>query len=200
MMLKQISYTTGLLVSLDEAKNFLKVGYTTDDTLISTILKTSEFIAENIIHKSIQAKSFEQYIDGYDYDNDLHLKKIKLYNAPIVGTPTVTIYELYNSEGTAYTAFRMVDNVMYTTNNYFTKAREGDGYKIEFDCAISNAQELEVIKNVILRQSAFLYENRETYLIQHSEENWGVNYNLNDVPIEFKRMLAPIRQPNLGVL
>lgn len=198
-MLKQTSYTTGLLVPLTEAKNFLKIGYTTDDTLISTILKTSEFIAENIIHKSIQAKSFEQYIDGYDYNNDKYLTEIKLLNAPIVGIPTVTIYELYNSTGTAYTAFRMVDNVMYA-NSYFSKGRKGDGYKIEFDCAITNAQELEVIKNVILRQSAFLYENRETYLIQHSEENWSVNYNLSDVPIEFTRILAPIRQPNLGVL
>jgi len=199
-MLKQISYTTDTLISVSVAKNFLKVGYTTDDTLIETILKTSEFICENIIHKSIQAKSFEQYIDGYDYVNDKYLSKIMLFNAPIVGTPTATIYELYNSTGTAYTNFRMVDNVMYPYATHFTKAREGDGYKIEFDCAISNEQELEVIKNVILRQTAYLYENREMYLIQHSEENWSVNYDINNVPMEFKRILAPLRHRNLGVL
>ena len=199
-MLKQISYTTATLISVSVAKDFLKVGYTTDDTLIETILKTSEFICENIIHKSIQAKSFEQYMDGYDYANNKYLTKINLLNSPIVGTPTATIYELYDSTGDAFTNFRIVDNVMYPNAGYFTKAREGDGYKIEFDCAISNEQELEVIKNVILRQSAYLYENREMYLIQHSEENWSVNYDLNNVPMEFKRILAPLRHRNLGVL
>jgi hypothetical protein len=199
-MLKQISYTTAALISVSVAKDFLKIGYTTDDILIETILKTSEFICENIIHKSIQAKSFEQYIDGYDFPNNKHLTKIKLLNAPIVGTPTVTIYELYDSTGAAYTNFRMVDNVMYPYAKYFTKGREGDGYKISFDCAISDNQELEVIKNVILRQAAYLYENREMYLTQHSEENWSVNYDLINTPMEFKRILAPLRHPNLGVL
>jgi uncharacterized phiE125 gp8 family phage protein len=285
------------LVTSAEAKNFLKVSYTTDDNLIADILKTSHFFVETQIQKCLCSQSFKQMQQG-------GIDKIRLLKCPIVGTPTVTIYEEFDSAGEVLTSsdVRIVDNVLLHVNKWFDEYRAMDGYVIEYDVGMfdtddfsdditqgtasvgtasteilasdadrsyaillnysdydinialgasavlnsgikiekkggfyemsdmhgngyrgavnaivdttvsninymwsdnyisTNDYERTVIKNVILRMSAFLYENRQQYCQQYNEENWSINYNLVDIPMEFKHLLAPMRQNNLGIL
>jgi hypothetical protein len=295
--LQQTSPPQISLVTVDEAKNFLKVSYTTDDNLISDILKTSHFFVETQIQKCLCSQSWKQMQQG-------GIDKLKLLKCPIIGTPTVTIYEEFDSTGEVLTSsdVRIVDNVLLHVNKWFDEYREMDGYVIEYDVGMFNTDDFSeditqgtasvgtssteilaanqdrsyaillnysdydlwiglgavaklssgikiekkggfyemsdmhgngyrgavnaivdttvstinymwsdnyistndyertVIKNCILRMSAFLYENRQQYCNTFNEENWSINYNLVDVPIEIKHLLAPLRQNNLGIL
>ena len=191
------------LVSSTEAKNYLKINYDTDDSLIGDILKSSHAFVESKIHKCLLQQSWEQKQQG-------GIDKIKLMKCPIIGTPTVTVYETWNSTGEVLDSndVRLVGNVLIHVNNWFDEYRVGDGYKIEYDCGMytattyttSNDNERTVIKNVILRMSAFLYENRQQFCTNYNEENWSIAYNYNDLPMEIRHMLNPICQPNLGIL
>lgn len=190
------------LVSTTETKEYLKVNYSTDDILISGIIKSSHAFVESQIHKCLLPQSWEQKQQG-------GIDKIKLLKCPIIGTPTVTIFEEWDSTGEVLTNddVRIVGNVLLHVNNWFDKYRDMDGYVIDYDCGMytasnytsSNDNDREVVRNVILRMSAFLYENRQQYCQQYNEENWSINYNLSDVPVEIKNML-PMRQHNLGIL
>jgi hypothetical protein len=202
--LTQKTAPTLSLVTSAEAKNFAKVNYTADDGLISDIVKSAHFFVESQIHKCLCQQTWIQKQQG-------GCNKIKLVKCPIIGSPTVTIYEDFDSTGEALTIntdFRIVDNVLFSVDSFFTKYREGDGYSIEYDCGMytssnytsSNDNERTVIKNVILRMAAFLYENRQIYCSNFNEENWSINYSYADLPVEIKHLLNPIRQSNLGLL
>jgi hypothetical protein len=191
------------IVTTTETKLYCKIGYTNDDNLIDDIIKTSQLMVQNQIQKCLVKQSWEQKQKG-------GCSKITILKAPIIGTPTVTVYDDFDSTGEVLTTadIRIVDNVLYHVDNYFTKKRDGDGYKIEFDCGIytssnytsSNDLERNTIKEVVLRISAFLYENRQIYCQNYNQENWSINYNYSDLPIEVKHILSPLRQPNLGLL
>lgn len=187
------------ILSIEEAKNYLKISHHEDNSLITLLIKSSVNSIENVIHKVIHKSTFIQKQTG-------GTSKIKLMKCPVIGTPTVTYCENFNSTGTTITDFRIVNNILYHADNYFISGREGDGYSIEYDTGLfssstdDNSMEYTTIKNVMARLTAYLYENRQQYCTNFNEENWAINYNTNDIPLEFKTMLLPLRESNLGVL
>lgn len=301
--LEQTSPPTLTLVTLAEMKNYLKIGSdTTDDNLITDLIKSAHSIIENQIHKCIFTQSWKQMQQG-------GINRIKLLKCPVQDTPTVTIYEEWDSEGEVLTSddFRIVGNELIHVNGWFDEYREMDGYVIEYDAGMftsndysgdvvqgtatvgtasteilaanldrkycilinysgydislgigsdavvdsgikitksiddygihnqyefseasgnnftgainaiasttttinylysnsyisTNDLERIVLKNVIYRIVAYLYENRQQYCTNYNEENWSINYDAINLPFEFKTMLAPLRQHNLGIL
>jgi hypothetical protein len=190
------------ILTVQEAKNYIKVSHSNDDVLIPLLIKNTTNTIETVIHKVIHKSGFTQKQQG-------GCNNIKLMKCPVIGTPTITYYESFDSTGTVLslnTDYRIVDNILYNSDNYFTEGRDGDGYKIDYEAGLftngtdDNSMEYAVIKNVMLRLTAFLYENRQQYCTQFNEENWSINYDLTSIPIEIKSMLIPLRQPNLGVL
>lgn len=190
------------ILTIEEAKNYIKINHHNDNTLITSIIKNSTNVIENTIHKVIHKSGFTQKQQG-------GISNIKLMKCPVIGTPTVTYYETFSSTGTVLTLntdYRIVDNILCHANDYFVQGRQFDGYKIDYEAGLftsaidDNSMEYTVIKNCMLRLSAFLYENRQQYCTQFNEENWSISYNYTDIPIEIKSMLLPLRQSNLGVL
>lgn len=190
------------ILTVGEAKDYIKVNHTEDDLLIELLIKSSVNSIESVIHKVIHKSTFIQKQNG-------GIDKIKLLKCPVTSTPTITYCENFDSTGTSLavtTDFRLVGNMLYHVDNYFTAGRDGDGYSIEYDSGLftsstdDNSMEYTVIKNVMMRLTAFLYENRQQYCTNFNEENWAINYNLTDIPMEYKTMLLPLRESNLGVL
>lgn len=193
--------TVSILTS-EEAKNYLKISHSVDDSLIKLLIKSSVNTIENVIYKVIHKSTFVQKQSG-------GIDKIKLMKCPVTSTPTILFCDSFDSTGTSLTIntdFRMVGNILYHIDGYFITGREGDGYSIEYDAGLfdsstdDDSMEYTVIKNVMMRMIAFLYENRQQYCTNFNEENWSISYGLNDIPMEFKSMLFPLREPNLGVL
>lgn len=190
------------ILTTDEAKNYIKVSHSVDDSLIRTLIEASESACENIIHKILYNSSYTQKQNG-------GLEEITLFKTPILTNPTLTYYENFTSAGTILTLntdYRLVDNKLYHSDNYFIEGRKGDGYKIEYGAGMftssvdNNSMEYSCVKTFLARNVAFLYENRQIYCTNFNEENWSISYNYADTPMEIKSILNPLRQPNLGVL
>jgi uncharacterized phiE125 gp8 family phage protein len=191
--LVQIAGPTLSIVSVSEAKNYLKLGSdTTDDNLIAWLIKTATSIVERECGGlAICEQTWKQYQTG-------GVETIELLRQPVISTPTVSYYSDFDSTVetlTLNTDYRIVDNELYSYDNSFKEGRAGDGYTIEFKAGMftssnytsSDRQELTAIKTLICRILAFLYENREEYLTNISEGTWKAVYD-TQLPVGIKLM------------
>jgi uncharacterized phiE125 gp8 family phage protein len=194
--LVQVSGPTLSIISTAEAKNYLKLSSdTTDDDLVQILIKAATAIVEREAGGlAICEQSFKQYQQG---GCDL----IELNRQPVLSVSTVSYYEDFDStievlvEGTDY---RVFDNELYHADDYFDEGRAGDGYTIEFTAGMftastytsSTRQELQSMKTIILRIVAYLYENREEFLVNVSEGTWKAVYDMQ-LPMGIKYLIMP---------
>lgn len=166
-------------VSLEEAKNYLKVDYATDDTLI-----------ENLIH--VVRKQIENELGGLlivkrtvTQKQTGGIERLPLLRQPVNSITSITYYEEFASTGSVVSAsdYRFVDGQIYNKNGWWDAGRESDGYVIVYNAGIADdtGQSAEnspqTLRHAILRIVAYLYENREEYVTQISEGNFSVTYD-----------------------
>jgi hypothetical protein len=197
-MLKQIEGTKEYIMSISEAKNYLKLGDdSTDNGLIYDLIKTATSIIE---HETgglcIYEQTFEQKLTG-------GVEEIELLRQPVIGIPTVNYYEEFTTttpeELQNLIDFRISGNVLYHKDGKFPKGREGDGYTITYKAGLfqngshtnSNNREIQLAKIAMLRIIGFLFENREEYAMQVDEGGWKVSYD-GSLPIGIKRLIMPL--------
>lgn len=166
-------------VSLEEAKNYLKVDYATDDNLIEILIHVARKQIENELGGLLIVKrAVTQKQTG-------GLERIDLLRQPVNSITSVTYYEDFASTGSviASTDYRFNDGQLYHKDGFFSRGREGDGYVIVYNAGIANdtGQSAEnsphTLRQAIMRIVAYLYENREEYVTQISEGNLSVTYN-----------------------
>lgn len=87
--------TDGFPVSLDEAKNYLRIVNNQDDSLINGMIIQATRMAETYLNRDINAKARELYYPYLDRD-------IKLYNTPIDTSVTIVV----EIDGVATTGFQ----------------------------------------------------------------------------------------------
>lgn len=192
---KMTSAPTLTLVSTDEAKNYLKMSSNdTDDNLVDDLISASQGILERELGGlALVTQGITQYQKG-------GVETIELMREPIIGTPTISYYESFDSTATSLTAssVRAVQNELYHTDGYFQEGREGDGYVIQYDVGYFTASNytsstdpaLNTFKTAILRTVAWLYEQREEHVERLGEGNWNVSYS-GDLPNGIKRLVMP---------
>ena len=193
----QVSGPTISIVTRSEVKNYLKLGSdTTDDNLLDDLAKTATGIIERELGGiAICEQTWKQYQQG-------GCETIKLMRGPVIGVPTVSYYEDFDTvtaTNITYTSYcRVIDNEITHVDGYFEEGREGDGYTITYkagmftasDYTNSSKQELQAFKTAILRTIAYLYENREEHVVAVSEGNWKVTYS-GDLPEGVRRIIMP---------
>lgn len=179
-------------VSLEEAKNYLKVDYNTDDDLIEALIFAARKQVENELGGLLIVKrTVTQKQTG-------GVKTIDLMREPMVSISSITYYEDFDSTGTVIssTDYRFADGAIFHRNGFWDEGREADGYVIVYtaglvdDTGQAAENSPETIRMAILRIVAYLYENREEYSTQISEGGLTVTYNKkirNDVNL----MLMP---------
>jgi uncharacterized phiE125 gp8 family phage protein len=166
-------------VTLTEAKNYLKVDYTTDDNLISALIFTARKQIENELGGlAIVKRSFTQKQTG-------GLKEIELMRQPVNSITSITFYNEFDSTGEliANTEYRNVNQNIYHKNGFFITGRDADGYVIIFnaglvDDTVNSASNCpSSIKTAILRVLSYLYENRQDFSTNYSEGGWSISYD-----------------------
>jgi uncharacterized phiE125 gp8 family phage protein len=177
-------------VTLTEAKNYLKIDFTDDDTLITDLIKASTDYIENmsggvLLHK----RTVTQYQTG-------GIENISLLRTPVV---SITSFEKAVSFDDSYSTvenYRLGNNTLYHQSGFFEKGRESDGYKIVYVAGIANDASVSTIryemKICILRVLAYLYENRQEYVTSYSDQGYSVSYNVsqsNDIKKEVTKIL-----------
>ena len=83
----RVNSTTGTadsIVTLEEAKNYLRVTNTQDDTLITAMISNAILQAEKYLNSDILAKTRTQYVGSAE-------EPFNLYYAPVASVQTVTI-------------------------------------------------------------------------------------------------------------
>lgn len=181
------------VVSLTEAKNYLKIDYTTDDDLIELMIKSIRKQVENelgglfIVKRSVTQKQ----TGG--------IKQIELLREPVNSITSVTYYEEFDSTGEVLSSsdYRFSDGFLYHKDGYFKPGRESDGYIIVYNCGYVDdtgqtaETSIPILRTAILRILAYVYENREEYATTISEGGWSVSYNLIVGNSQLKNLLSP---------
>lgn len=188
--LTQTSESTATIVSTTEMKNYLKVDYDTDDDLIDILLLSSQKIIEQQLNMPVVECDYTQTQQG-------NCEYIDLLKMPVNGVPTVSYYESFDTVTatniTYSDYFRVVNNRLYHVDSWWNEGRQGDGYTINFKAGMYTTATYTGasvgLKEVSMRLTAYMYENREEGTSNIKENNWQVNYDWSKDPVGVKYLL-----------
>ena len=175
-------------VTVNEAKNYLKVDETTDDALIAQIIKTARKMIET--HASLtfhQRTVTQKQTGGVEYIDALRL--------PANTVSSITFARDFDStpETLDASTYRLAGNRFYHESREFIQGRDADGYVITYTAGmVADATPSTLksdFKTAILRVAAFLYENRQEYTQGWSEQGFSVNYDI--LKSEINRIINP---------
>jgi hypothetical protein len=157
----KINSTTGSeIVTASEFKDYARINYSDDDTMIGKILIQARIWCENYISRDIVAKNRTYYVDETNGIFDIPF-------GPIASISSVTV------DGTAVTDYTMegLDNE--------TIDLDGPAEKVKITYVTSGLDD-ELLEHAILQLASTLYDNRHDYEIGKA---------VNKVPTSVKDIL-----------
>lgn len=166
-------------VSLTEIKLYLKIDYTTDDDLLTALIKAVRkqieielggllIVKRNVVQKQTGG-----------------LRQIELLRSPVNAITSIVHYDSFSSTGSTITSsyYRNVNNLIFHDDGFFKTGRSADGYVITYNAGMINdttssyASSPEAIKTVIKRVISYLYDNRQLYVSNYIENQLNVNFD-----------------------
>jgi len=185
---------TGLVtnepLSLTEVKNNLKIDYSTDDDLLTGLIKSvrvqieTELGGVNIIRRNM----IQKQTGGVEF--------IELLRQPVNSISSIVYFEDFDSTGETITDYRQVNNILYHRDTFFKVGRAADGYVITYNAGLiadavnANLSVPSNIKTAMQRVISYLYENRQQYASTYSEGGWSITYN-KEMRQEINLLLMP---------
>lgn len=146
MNLKVITLSTGEIVPLDYAKQFLRIDYNDDDMLIQGMVWAAIEHAETFIRRSISTKTYELTLNNGE-------NSVMLPNPPLVSVDSVlddndsaVEYELIEENGRSFINFNPNNKTVITYQAGYNKVPK-------------------TIEQAILILVSHFYENRETVIV-----------------------------------
>jgi uncharacterized phiE125 gp8 family phage protein len=157
--LKTVTAATDTCVTLAEAKLHLKVENTTDDSLITILIKAAQDAVESFTNRVLMSTTFELQLDEF-------CMEIKLPVAPVSSVSSVKYYDETNSEQTmaAGNYFYSVDQepmeIEFITSQSVYTYRQ-NALNIQFVAGYANAAAVpNALKQAVLLLVGDMYENR----------------------------------------
>ena len=89
----QVDATTNQLISLDEAKNYLRVDFTEDNDYITELIKIAKVQVLNDTNQVCVETDIVEFRDKWPQDNIIYLK----YPGSLTGTFTLRYYDSSNT-------------------------------------------------------------------------------------------------------
>ena len=185
---------TGLVtnepLSLTEVKNNLKIDYSTDDDLLTGLIKSvrvqieTELGGVNIIRRNM----IQKQTGGVEF--------IELLRQPVNSISSIVYFEDFDSTGETITDYRQVNNILYHRDTFFKVGRAADGYVITYNAGLiadavnANLSVPSNIKTAMQRVISYLYENRQQYASTYSEGGWSITYT-KEMRQEINLLLMP---------
>jgi uncharacterized phiE125 gp8 family phage protein len=175
-------------VTLTEAKTYLRVDTTEDDTLITGLIKTARKICENLSNRYFHQRTITQKQTG-------GIEIIDFMRSPVTTVSSVTFIQSTDASPESFTDFYHTTEKMFSTsqNTKFSVGRLGDGYTIQYTAGIvadATPSTLSTdIKTAILRVLGYLYENRIEGTKNTSEQGFSITYEQS---MDIQKILNPI--------
>ena len=163
--LRVVSVTGTNKISLAEAKNYLRVTNTMDDTLISSMIVNAHNMARTYLSKDILATSYEYFIPYVS-------QEFLLPFAPIDTTVTITVE--VEGEATTFTTFGY--------DNPYIRLNDGSGRDIKVSYSTTGLG--DEVKQGLLACVAYLYK----------AAGRGDIMEMKNVMSDYKSLLAPYRR------
>ena len=156
-----VTEPANLPVSLADTKNWLRVSGSTDDALITQLIKTSAARLSNYCKTSFQTASYSLVMD------DFYSDRIPLPMPPAVAVSAIYYYDADNTENTLSSSYYRVDTVAHAVvlndgYDWPTVYRDYAGVKILYTAGYGTAEGSvpDAIKTAIMTDVSRLYESR----------------------------------------
>jgi hypothetical protein len=168
-------------ISLQEAKEYLRVDDSTDERIVRPFIETARRIAEEHLGRTLMTTTYTFYVDGYDELADplwegvrtgafLNYYKnfINLPMCPIQSVTSVSTFDDSDNETTMAASRYYVDNVREPSRivlrqgeTFPTALRVANAIKVVFVAGYANSYAVpEPVRMGMLQHIAFLYEHR----------------------------------------
>lgn len=165
-MLKQLTTPDDMGITLQQAKDFLRVEYSEDDALIESMVKGATRVAQSFINQQISECQYVMALDEFE-------KEIKLLS-PVKTIDSVKYYDADNVLQTVNPSnYYLVDiglpNKLCFTTGFSIPALydRPDAVQITFTSGMNNIA--DDIKAFIRIRVATLYQSREEYISNSSQ-------------------------------
>lgn len=176
------------IVSLQTAKDHLRVTYTDEDTMITRMIKTARAYAEQYTQRALIAKTLT--VQFYDLDGELR------FELPFGPVATITSVERIASDGTA-TA--LVDGTNYYAqglsrkilklNKFYSSGAFGNEYQLKTVYTVTaDTRDQEVFEDAILKAVGDMYRNRENTESENPTGKMG-----GEAIVNMQSLLNPLR-------
>jgi uncharacterized phiE125 gp8 family phage protein len=167
-------------------KNYLRIGFDTDDDTITSVLKSARQLVEKYIEQALVSKNYKAYFYSFEeWDVVNYYYKLELPISPVTTVTAVKIVAVDGTE-TATTDFTTtgLDEKTITVPIALNLAGSvGVGYIVEYT-AFNDAID-EPIKDAICKLAGELYENRQ---------DSAVDVSISALPFDVKRILNVYRK------
>ena len=168
-------------VTLQEAKEYLRIGDSTDERVLQNFIETARMAAEDHMGRAIMPQTLSYFTDAYDELADplfegfrtvpylnYYKNYITLPRPPVVSVTSVSTFNDSDTETTMTASKYYVDNVreparivLRLGETFPTALRVANAIKVVYTAGYTNAFTVPApIKIGILEHVAHLYENR----------------------------------------
>lgn len=169
-------------ITVNEAKNYMKVDDSTDDALILQLIKTSRKMIETQAALAFHRRTVTQKQTG-------GIETLDAMRVPVHSVSSIQFAEEFDSSYIILDSseYRLANNRFFNENYRFQRGRDGDGYVITYVAGMVADTTPSTLNNdmktAILRVVAFLYENRQEYAQGWSEQGFSISYESEGVAL-----------------
>lgn len=162
-----------------EFKRYARIDDSVDEnpTLISQITHAATKIVESYMGVCLHRRTVVQKQTG-------GVESIPAMREPVYSIASILYAENFDSAYITQSAetYRHAGNTFFNNNNFFQRGRDADGYVITYTAGmVADATPSTIpldIKTAIFRVASYLYECRQEYATQWSEQGFSINYDI----------------------
>lgn len=181
-----VSETGSEPITSSYLKNYVRVDFSTDDDIITSVIKAARMLVESYIEQALVEKTVKSYFfDFQDWDLEGYYYNLTLPFSPVTAITSVKIVSLDGAESTTtdYIATGLQEKNIRVNQILSLTQGTNQGYIVEYTALNSSIP--EPIKDAIAKLAGELYENRQ---------NSGIDISVSNLPYDVRAILRPYKK------
>lgn len=183
---KQVSQTGSEPVTDSYLKNYIRVDFTTDDAIITSVNTAARLLVEQYLGTKLLSTTLKTYFyDFEEWDEKNGYYTLVLPFFPVTSVDAVKKVAADGSETvtTDYNVTGLDEKRISIAQTFSLTNPDGIGYIVEYTAERTTIE--EPIKEAIAKLAGELYENRQ---------NSAVDITVTSLPYDVRRLLLPYKK------
>jgi uncharacterized phiE125 gp8 family phage protein len=167
-------------------KNFIRVDFSTDDAIISSVIKSARMLVEQFIEQALVTKSLKAYFYNFEaWDEEGSYYNLTLPFSPVTAIGSVKVVGVDGTETviTDYVATGLEEKNIRVNRILSLTTGTNQGYIVGYTAV--NTDIAEPIKQAIAMLAGEMYENRQ---------DSAVDVSIASLPYNVKAILRPYKK------